>query len=157
MDNQLKQEFTLRITQANKTELCIILYEMFMIYIDDALNNQTSGDIKEFRVNIKRARGCLKELMGSLNFEYELAQNLLSLYMYVTKLLATADIHNQSEPLTEANHIMKRLHDAYDAVKGEDKSGPVMGNTQTVYAGLTYGKNDLNISMQGGSNRGFLV
>ena len=71
MDRQLKQQFTLRITQANKTELCVILYEMFMTYCSDAICNQEQGDLKEFRLNIQRARGCLKELMGSLHFEYE--------------------------------------------------------------------------------------
>lgn len=89
MDSQLKQQFTLRITQANKTELCVILYEMFMTYTQDAVTDQESGDIKGFRVNIQRARGCLKELMGSLNFEYEPAPTLLKLYIYISKLSTT--------------------------------------------------------------------
>ena len=36
MTDEKKQEFTLRITSANKTELVEILYEMLLVYIDDA-------------------------------------------------------------------------------------------------------------------------
>lgn len=157
MDSQLKQQFTLRITQANKTELCVILYEMFMTYTKDAVDHKKKEDVKGFRLNIQRARGCLKELMGSLNFEYEPAPTLLKLYIYINKLLVTADLHNEIEPLDESNRIMEKLHDAYATVSKEDTSGPVMSNAQTVYAGLTYGKNDLNINLEGGTNRGYLV
>ena len=36
MTKELKQEYTLRITQANKTQLITILYEMLLVYVDDA-------------------------------------------------------------------------------------------------------------------------
>lgn len=158
MENEKKQQFALRITQANKTELSVILYEMFLTYTEDAQKALSEQDMKGFRLNIQRARGCLKELMGSLNYDYEPAPALLKLYIYVSKLLVTADIHNESAPLDEAAKIMQKLHDAYAAISREDHSGPVMGNTQTVYAGLTYSKNDLTVSLdEGRGSRGFFV
>ena len=36
MTKECKQQFTLRITQANKTELIVILYEMLLAYTQDA-------------------------------------------------------------------------------------------------------------------------
>lgn len=36
MTKELKQEFTLRITQANKTQLITILYEMVLLYLEEA-------------------------------------------------------------------------------------------------------------------------
>ena len=36
MTRELKQEYTLRITQANKTQLITILYEMALLYVDEA-------------------------------------------------------------------------------------------------------------------------
>ena len=36
MTKECRQQFTLRITQANKTELIVILYEMILTYLDDA-------------------------------------------------------------------------------------------------------------------------
>ena len=87
MKDELKQQFALRITQANKSELVVILYEMFLTYIGDAKDDLKDQDLKTFCLNIQRARGCLKELMASLNYNYEPASSLLSLYIYINKLL----------------------------------------------------------------------
>lgn len=157
MKDELKQQFALRITQANKTELIVILYEMFLTYIEDAKTDLQNQDTKTFRLDIQRARGCLKELMGSLNFDYEPAPTLLRLYIYVSRLLVTADLHNEEKELDEAAKIIGKLRDAYAAISKEDKSGPVMGNTQTVYAGLTYSKSDLAVNLDEGGSRGFFV
>lgn len=158
MKNELKQQFALRITQANKTELVVILYEMFLTYIRDAKNDLKEQDAKTFRLDIQRARGCLKELMGSLNYDYEPAPTLLKLYIYVSKLLVTADLHGEEQALDETEKIMQKLHDAYEAISKEDQSRPVMGNTQTVYAGLTYSKSDLTVNLdEGGGSRGFFA
>ena len=158
MKKEDRQQFTFRISQANSTDLVVILYEMFLTYIEDAKNDLKEQDNKTFRRDIQRARGCLKELMGSLNYDYELASNLLKLYIYVSKLLVTADLHSDEKALDEAAKIMQKLHDAYETVSKEDHSAPVMGNTQTVYAGLTYSKNDLTVNLdEGGGSRGFFV
>lgn len=158
MKNELKQQFALRITQANKTELVVILYEMFLTYIRDAKADLKEQDTKTFRLNIQRARGCLKELMGSLNYDYEPAPSLLKLYIYVSKLLVTADLHSEEKALDEAEKIMEKLHDAYETISKEDQSKPVMGNTQTLYAGLTYSKNDLTVNLdEGRGSRGFFA
>lgn len=158
MKDELKQQFALRISQANKTELVVILYEMFLTYIKDAKADLQEQDTKTFRLDIQRARGCLKELMGSLNYDYEPAPTLLKLYIYVSRLLVTADLHNKEKELDEAAKIMQKLRDAYAAISKEDTSGPVMGNAQTVYAGLTYSKNDLSVNLDEGSgSRGFFV
>lgn len=158
MKNELKQQFALRITQANKTELVVILYEMFLTYIKDAKTDLKDQDEKTFHLDIQRARGCLKELMGSLNYDYEPAPALLTLYIYVSKLLVTADLHSEEKALDETEKIMQKLHDAYETISKEDHSGPVMGNTQTVYAGLTYSKNDLTVNLdEGRGSRGFFA
>lgn len=158
MTKELKQQFTLKITQANKTQLVVILYEMLLTYIEEACDAHEKEDRDGFRDGIRKARGCLKELMTSLHFEYEPAMNLLQLYLYANKELARADIRNSVEELEHVKKIMVKLHEAYEKISGQDTSGPVMSNTQTVYAGLTYGKNTLTESLADqGSNRGFRV
>ena len=76
MTREMKQEFTLRITQANKTQLITILYEMVLLYIDEAQEALEKEDKTAFRSAIRKIRGCMNELTSSLNFEYEIAQNL---------------------------------------------------------------------------------
>ncbi|MGN0377102.1 MAG: flagellar protein FliS [Suilimivivens sp.] len=158
MTKELKQQFTLKISQANKTQLVVILYEMMLIYIEEARQANKAQNKESFRQGIKRAKGCLHELMASLHFEYPIAGNLMQLYAYADKELTRADIKNSTEELAHVEAIMVKLHAAYETVSGQDTSEPVMANTQTVYAGLTYGRNTLNESLadQGGS-RGFRV
>ena len=37
MKKEKKQEFTLRITRANKTQMVVILYDMVLTYLEDAI------------------------------------------------------------------------------------------------------------------------
>ena len=156
MTKELKQQFTLKITQANKTQLIVILYEMLLAYVAEARNAHEKGNRAGFRDSIRKARGCLKELMASLHFEYEPAMNLLQLYLYANRELARADIYNRVEELSHVEMVVKKLHEVYASIGEQDTTAPVMENAQTVYVGLTYGKNDLteNLADQG-SNRGF--
>ena len=53
---------------------------------------------------------------------------------------------------------MQRLRDAWAEVAKQDRSAPLMKNTDVVYAGMTYGKHDvLTGSSAAGTNRGYLV
>ena len=156
MTKELKQQYTLKITQANKTQLIVLLYEMLLIYIEEARQAHEKEDRSGFREGIRKSRGCLKELMASLHFEYEPAMNLLQLYLYANRELARADIRNSAEELDHVKMVIEKLHEAYEKISEQDTSGSIMENTQTVYAGLTYGKNSLNESLSDqGGNRGF--
>lgn len=158
MTQELKQELTLRITQANKTQLIVILYEMSLAYLEDGRNAHEAGNRNEFRDAIRKTRGCINELMASLHFEYELSVNFLQLYLYINKELARADVRNEVSPLENSIKILSSLHKAYEELSKQDLSQPVMSNTQTVYAGLTYGKSNLNESLSNqGADRGFRV
>lgn len=156
MTKECKQQFTLRITQANKTEMIVILYEMVLTYMSDAEKELEKGDITAYREALRKTRGCIGELLASLNLEYELAARLLSLYLYCNRELIKADIRKEAEPLTHVRSIIEKLLTAYRELAGQDTSGPVMQNSQTVYTGLTYGKNKLSEDVtEESTNRGF--
>lgn len=158
MTTELKQEYTLRITQANKTQLITILYEMILIYIDEAEDALAADGRMEYKSSIRKIRGCMNELTASLNFDYELAYNLLQLYLYVNRELVKASTHYDKENLEHVRLIIEQLHKAYEQIESQDTSGPVMGNTQAVYAGLTYGRNTLTENIaDSAANRGFCV
>ena len=158
MTKELKQEYTLRITQANKTQLITILYEMALLYVDEAKEAMEAGSRTDFKNAVRRIQGCMCELMDSLHLEYEVAQNLLQLYLYVNREVAKAALHNREENLEYARLVLEKLAAAYRQIESQDLTGPVMGNTQSVYAGLTYGKDTLAESAADpAANRGFCV
>ncbi|MEG1846842.1 MAG: flagellar protein FliS [Lachnospiraceae bacterium] len=158
MTNELKKEYAVRITQANKTQMIVILYEMLLTYVTDAKTAHNAEDKAEFQENIKRAKACLDELTQSLHLEYEIAGNLLQLYLYVNRSFNAASRKQQTEPLEDIISIISELCEAYIEVSKQDDSEPMMSHTQSIYAGLTYSKNELTENLSGESNnRGFLA
>lgn len=155
MTDEAKKEFTMRITQANKSGLVVILYEIYLTYLKDA--EDAVGKKQEFHQALLRARSCMDELIHSLDFHYELSHRLFQLYVYVNREMAAAEVKEDAEPLKICRRIMNSLLESYKEVSLLDKSGPVMENTQTVYAGLTYGRGMLTENMMQQGNRGFLV
>ncbi|MCR4792291.1 MAG: flagellar export chaperone FliS [Lachnospiraceae bacterium] len=157
MKDTLKQEFTRRISVANSTDLIVILYDMVLSYADDAEEAIKTDEDHEFYAAISRMRNCINELMCSLHMEYEPAAALLSLYRYCIRKLATAGIRRNIESLDEIRKIIRPLREAYAGLAETNTSGPVMGNSEAVFAGLTYGKNDISESLVNNVNRGMLV
>ncbi len=158
MTKECKQQFTLRISQANPTEMIVILYEMMLCYLEEAEEALKSDAKDMFKEGIRKSRGCLNELMTSLNMEYAPASELLQLYVFCLKRLANAEVKKNAQALDEIKRIIQPLHDAYQHIASQNTQGPVMNNSQTVYAGLTYGRNTLTENMTDQStNRGMLV
>ncbi len=152
MRDDLKKDFTRRITQANSVSMITILYDMMLVYLGDARNALEKNDGKQFVQEIHHGQDCLMELMGSLNMRYEPAPVLYELYLYIHKELAKAIIDLSEKTLAQPESILKRLRDAYLELE------KVMDNAQQIYAGLTYGKNSLIESLaQPVNNRGFLA
>ena len=158
MKKEKKQEFTLRITRANKSQMIVILYDMVLVYLEDSLEAFKKKDYKEYRWNIERAEDCLDELLNSLHMEYEIAGILRGLYFFYKRELTTAAIQERQEKILPVMQMIRELKESYEQIASQDTSAPIMQNTQEVYAGLTYGKDSLNVNLSDqGTNRGFCV
>ena len=147
MTKENKQIFTRRITQANRTQLVVIVYEMLLVYLEDAVKAYEAENKQEFVRNLELARECIGQMRTSLNFEYELSRNLFAIYCFADRELANDIFGNKTDNLDVLKMIFTKLHDAYYIISKEDKSEPLMDNIQDVYAGFTYGKTDVNESL----------
>ena len=130
---------------------------MLLEYVDDAKAAIEKNDINEIHDSIRKARGCLRELMESIDFEYDIAGYFMSLYAYVNKELLLAEIRKDVKIFDNVKVVIEPLRDTYIELAKLDKSEPVMQNTQKVTAGLTYSKNNINESLDEQNNRGFYV
>lgn len=157
MTNELKQTFTRKITQANRTQLVVIVYEMLLVYLEDARKAFDEDQKTSFKENIRMARECIGQMRTSLNFQYELSRNLFSIYCFADKELASDMYRYKTDNLDVIQMIFTKLHDAYYQISDQDKSAPLMDNIQSVYAGLTYSKGELNESLMSNNyaTRGF--
>lgn len=151
--------FTTRVTQASRSELIVILYEMTLTEIKEAKEAYALGDLDTFVKELKRAQKYVSELMSALNYQYTISYDLMSLYLYVSKRLVTAIIKRIPNSLDSAEVVLNRLLIGFEGVSKTDNSGPMMRNTQQVYAGLTYGRGTLNETFLDPNNksRGFIA
>ena len=147
MTKEAKQIFTRRITQANRTQLIVILYDMILTYLKDAADAYDIGCEQEFKKSLQCARNCIAELRNSLDFDYDQSKNLFSVYVFTDKELANDIYSNKTDHMAEITQIFKKLREAYHTVSKEDKTEPLMENAQNVYAGFTYGRTDVNESL----------
>ena len=156
MTKEIKQQFTLRITQANSTQLVVIIYEMLLCYMDEAKSAIASEDKAGTLEAIRKARGCINELMNSLHMEYEPAPSLMQLYLFCIRRLAALEYSLEPSIIEEVEKVIVPLHEAYERIAVQNKQAPIMNNSQSVYAGLTYGRGDLNENLSD-QNRGMRV
>lgn len=157
MTDDKKQEYTRRISQANSTEMVIVIYDITLSYIDETADALRDDDSDTFRRDITRIRSCINELIGSLNYDYSPAGELLQLYIYCSRRLVSVQTKKDTDALKEVRSILSRLRDAYAQIADTNGSGPVMSNSESVYAGLTYGRGTLNEDVVSTPNRGFLA
>lgn len=157
MTPEKKQDFTRRITQANRTELVVIVYEILLVYIEDAMQAFEQKEKEVFVQNLNMVRECIGQLRNSLDFQYSPSKNLFSIYIFADRELAKDIYGNKKENLEVLKKIFTKLHDAYEQISKEDTSEPLMGHTQSVYAGLTYSKNQLSETCDYDSRRGYLA
>ena len=158
MTKEMKQIFTRRVTQANRTQLVVVLYDILLTYLEDGMNAYEAGDRTEFKKDLGLARDCIAELRKSLDFQYDLSRNLFAIYAFADRELANNMHGNKADHMKEIIKDFEKLRNAYDTISKKDKSEPLMENAQDVYAGFTYGRTDLNESLlNSGTARGYSV
>jgi flagellar secretion chaperone FliS len=146
MTKEQIREYTLRVTQGNKSDLIVTTYDIILTYINTGINEFEKEKIDDFIWNIKKAAEFLSELIHSLDFKYEISYELMSLYLFIQKVLNQAVVKKRNQDLTSVIRILENLKVGFEKVAKADGSGPVMENAGQVYAGLTYGKGTLNES-----------
>lgn len=158
MKKEQMVDFTRRVSQCNKGELIVIMYDIFFAYTQEVREACLAKDWEAYKAGLRKAQRTLDELIHALDFKYELAKNLYSIYVYCKDSLAKCMYKREITDMEEAERLMRRLYDAFVYVAKEDTSEPLMKNTQQVYAGYTYGRDDLIETYQDSDiSRGFFA
>lgn len=156
MNKELLQEFTVRVTQSNRTQLVVTIYDIILVSLEDAKEAFAREEKEEWRHSLERAQALVIELIDALDFQYELSKELLPIYLFVNRQILHAMARNRVELLEGLDKVLLNLRNAFEEVSKTDSSESVMQNTQKVYAGMTYGRNSsLSEMYQEESNRGF--
>lgn len=157
MDSKQIQAFSTRVTQANRSELVVITFEIILEELKSAKHAYYKEDMHMFETSLRQSQKFLNELMGSLDHQYEISRYLLCLYKYVNEQIIQAIVKRIDQPLDSAKDVLDGLLVGFREVSIQDQSDLLMTNTQKIYAGLTYGKGKLNETYvdENEANRGF--
>ncbi|MDD6070278.1 MAG: flagellar protein FliS [Clostridiales bacterium] len=142
--------YKLRITQAGIAELTVIMLEMEMQWIQEAVSSYDAGNTEEFLDCVSKAQGTQVELMNVLNMENPVAVDMFSVFAYINKLLIQSKIKREPQELSRCREMLGKFHESFQKIADTDKAGPVMEQSEKVYAGLTYGTHGLVESSMGG-------
>lgn len=127
------------VMNASRGELLCITYEILLESIEKAIQQFNKPDRKK---HIQKAVQVIQTLTEGLNFEIELSKDLFRIYVYVQGLLVTA---KEEKQLEEAYHLMHKLYGGFKQVAEKEKTKkPMLKQSESIVAGMTYGKGQLN-------------
>ncbi|HHX62713.1 MAG TPA: flagellar protein FliS [Epulopiscium sp.] len=145
-----------QVANATRGQLLKITYDLLLESLDNVKQYGHEKTEDQFAKEIGRSRQILQELIDTLDFTQEISKDLLRIYVYINGLLIKNLMVYDESLIDESKMLINQLVEGWDEVIAKDhESLKVMNNTQQLYAGLTYGKNDLNESVLEKDNRGF--
>lgn len=157
MDKDTLNAYATRVSQANRSELVVIMYEIFLDSVKEGKKYLSLNQMEDCRREIGRARGILTELLGSLDFSYEISYYLRRLYVFAYRELCQGIALREEARLDHASDVINKLLPSFRQVAQQDSSESIVQGTETIYAGLTYGRNSLNesVGIDLAASRGF--
>lgn len=157
MNKETIQQYTRKISEGNRSEIIVYVFEIGEIYMKDAVISFNDNNTADFALYCTKAVRCINDLLEALDYSNELAFPLMRIYQFMIKELSLAAVKYDVATVEKICELFSKMKQSFAEVAKSDTSAPVMANTQSVYAGLTYGKNSLNESISGDTNRGFKV
>ena len=145
MNNDMIRTYSYRISQATRSQLVVITYDIITDYLNEALNDDTSSGYKE---KLHMAMRGIDQLITGLDMEYEISVQLYKLYNYMKRTLISAQVSGERDSVSRVITMLGKLRNAFLEVSQLDDSKPLMKNTEKVYSGLTYSRHGANETAQ---------
>lgn len=140
MDDALKKDFQNRIAVSGRKELLLIHYEMILAELKLA-EKEIAEDGEGLRRSVALAMEMVKKLVESLDFSYELSYVLLRAYRQLNRELIATKVQKDKAALQRGKHMIEQLKEAFSGIE-VSSDAPMVQNSETLYAGLTYGKDN---------------
>ena len=107
---------TNEISTMSQGKLVVMLYDGAIRFCNTAIENMTPRKYEIVNRNIIKAQDIITELMTSLNLDQggKIAEDLLSLYIYMKKRLLEANVQKDSKILKEVVKILSELKSSWE-------------------------------------------
>lgn len=156
MDREAIKTYSYRISQATRSELVVIVYDIIRDYLKDAVSTSDNAVFKE---KLHMAMRGIDQLITGLDMQYELSGNLYVLYNYMKRTLIGAQVSYDKNVVNSIYDMLGQLRQSFYEVSRQDNSAQLMKNTEKVYSGLTYSKYGAGNETASDTliNRGYMV
>ncbi|MGP4073874.1 flagellar export chaperone FliS [Piscibacillus sp. B03] len=104
------------VTTATPEGLTLKLYSGCIRFIKLAKKAMDEKNIQEKNTNIQKAQDIIRELMVTLNMDYEISHQLMPLYEYMNHQLMQANIKNDPALLDEVQGMAEDFRETWQQV-----------------------------------------
>ncbi|SFF68071.1 flagellar protein FliS [Halobacillus alkaliphilus] len=101
---------------ASQGELTLMLYNGCLKFIKTAKKAIENHEIERKNTNIQKAQKIIRELMVTMDQDYEVAKDIMPLYDYMNRRLMEANITNDLEILEEVQGLTEEFRDTWKEV-----------------------------------------
>lgn len=138
---------TARVLNASPLRLVIITYEIIIKELGEAFQSFDKVFVKR---KLENSRVFLSTLSEALDMEKEISMEILSIYIYVNKLLNIAELKLSldktaefKESVAEAIELLSTLLGAWSEIESKYDTPKENNHNPKIFAGLTYKKGHL--------------
>jgi len=98
---------------ASKEELTLMLYEGALKFINQAIDATERSDLPKANSLIIRVEDIIREFQITLDFKYEISNQLNSLYDYMHHRLIEANMKKDVEIMKEVRDMLREFRDTW--------------------------------------------
>lgn len=98
---------------ASPGELTLMLYNGCLKFLNQAKKAVQEKNIEAKHTNLSKAQNIISELMVTLNFDYDIANDMRRLYDYMNRRLIEANIKNDTEIISEVEELVTEFRDTW--------------------------------------------
>ena len=121
MDREAIKTYSYRISQATRSELVVIVYDIIRDYLKDAVSTSDNAVFKE---KLHMAMRGIDQLITGLDMQYELSGNLYVLYNYMKRTLIGAQVSYDKNVVNSIYDMLGQLRQSFYEVSIQKRCIP---------------------------------
>lgn len=99
---------------ASPSQLILMAYDGTVKFVKLGIDGIENRKFDKANLNLCKAQAIINELISSLNMDYDISNDLLSIYDYMNNQLVQANIKKNTEPAKEVLEYLKDLRTSWE-------------------------------------------
>lgn len=114
-------------TTATPGELTLMLYNGAIRFMKQAISALDKQDVNQSHKNLVKSQDIILELMSTLNMDYPISNNLMSLYDFMHRQLVQSNVSKNAKLVQEVLELTEELRDTWVQVIKQSRTQPAIG------------------------------